>query len=111
MAYAGYEIQLLADCCNMGPITAATRAFAALSYGNDRPTIIFSSEEFLETIKRCLKPESVVPIERDGYAAGINWNGALWTHHHHEMRNYVFMLTQGKGSDPRLNGCYRILEG
>ena len=110
-AVPGYICQRL-ELDGDAPITTACKAFYSLTYGNQRPDLILSSEATMKRMVRCLIDDQRVPTMY-GCNFGFWFMGATWSHpEDYEIEDgWVFMLNTKEPLNFRLNGCYRMMEG
>ena len=110
-AVPGHIVQLL-DLHGDGPITTAMKAYGSLTYGNQRPDLILSSEAMMKRMVRYIVPDQIVPVmyKRN---FGFHLCDAIWSHpKDYEIEDgWVFMLNTKEPLNFRLNGCYRMMEG
>jgi hypothetical protein len=102
----GYKVRHLEECDGEPPLTGATKAFGALWYGNQKPTLILSSRNLKDDMIMRIKPDNIRLTARDGKLSFM-FNGAIWTHQDGIEEDVIVLLNEKFPEDDRFNGFYR----
>lgn len=109
-AIPGFIVQRFEQFDADPPITGAHKLFGQLTYGNQHPDLILSSEKMMKRVVSCIIPKQVQP-SMYGCNFGFNFNHAVWSHPENlsfEIPDgWVFMLNRIFPENPRLNGCMK----
>ena len=110
-AVPGFICQMIQVAEGKPPITAASKAYASLCFGNERPNLIISSEARMKHMLSCFKDKTGMEPAIYGWNVGFLFMNTIWTHPANmgfEINDdWVFMLNSKHPTDFRLNGCYR----
>ena len=113
-AIPGFIIQNLEKYNVDPPLTGISKVFGELTYGNQHPDLILSSEKMMKRMVRCLKPGDCKPMMY-GCNFGFSFMGAIWSHSENTGvdidEGWVFVLNRNYPDNYRLNGCYNSVWG